>query len=93
MGDIRLREDTLKAKFTYKNILTGINKEGTESKATCPRYTVIAVYILFIFPSVTLTVSVCTSFYLHQLAVYQGFVDFQDNDRQQQYLLIICTAS
>jgi hypothetical protein len=27
MGDIRLREDTLKAKCTYKYILTGINKE------------------------------------------------------------------
>ena len=27
MGDNRLREDTLKAKCTYKYILTGINKE------------------------------------------------------------------
>jgi len=27
MGDIRLRKDTLKAKCTYKYILTGINKE------------------------------------------------------------------
>jgi len=28
MGDIRLREDTLRAMCTYKFILTGINKEG-----------------------------------------------------------------
>jgi hypothetical protein len=31
MGDIRLREDTLRAICTYKFILTGINKEGVLS--------------------------------------------------------------
>jgi hypothetical protein len=67
MGDIRLREDTLKAKCTYKYILTGINKEVRENlPQTITDVCFIHIHVIRLVPN--LSACRCTMIFVHRIA-------------------------